>query len=60
MLVKVTFKTPDVIDGVFDDIVDEEEMMDAKKFIREYIKYDEYVTLLFNTKTRTVTVERLK
>jgi uncharacterized protein YerC len=55
MKVRVTFKTP----GVLDDVVSnqsEEAIDEALEFVKKYVKYEEYVTIEFDTEAKTATV----
>jgi hypothetical protein len=51
----LTFKTPDIIDQLNDQF-NEEEMNDIKVFLKQWIKYDEYITVKFDTNTNIAKV----
>lgn len=55
MKVQVTFKTPDVLDYVLDDL-DEDNQEILKRLAEKYIKWGELVTLEFDLKNETVKV----
>lgn len=49
MKFSLTFKTPDVLDQLseqFEENVDEE---DARDFAKNYLEYEEYITVSFDT-----------
>ena len=70
MLIQLTFKTPDVFDCVEyyiknaridgEDEEDEDEQYqrqeETREFIRKYVKYDEYISVEFDTEAKTVKV----
>ena len=39
---------------------DEDTIQLAYDFLREFIKYDECITIVFDTETRTATVQKIK
>lgn len=47
MRVRLTFKTPDVLDQL-EDQVEDDELGYVKNICREYIEYSEYVTIAFD------------
>lgn len=51
MKVQLTFKTPDVADQL-----SKEEMQEFGTLIRKFVKYNEYVTIEFDSETQTVSV----
>ena len=55
MKVQVTFKTPDVLDYVLDDL-DEDKQEILKRLAEKYIKWGELVALEFDLKNETVKV----
>lgn len=58
MVLKLTFKTPDVLDQ-FDSVECSSTQDKAIEVAKKFIKYGEYVTLLVDTINETVTVERV-
>lgn len=65
MKFSLTFKTPDVLSGSPADVsnVDESKWPDydaAKTVVNKFIKYEEYITIEFDTEKATATVVPLK
>lgn len=57
MLFKVTFKTPDVVDSIIEDLgLEANKERELRNLTDKYIKYDEYITVEFNTDNGTVRV----
>lgn len=56
----LTFKHPDVFDEIKEDARDKEEFESAKKFAENFVKYGEYLTVIFDTGTQTATVQKVK
>jgi hypothetical protein len=52
---RLQFKTPGVIDILKEDY-DEEQIEEIKQFLENYILYDEYITIEFDTIDRTAKV----
>lgn len=50
----LTFKTPDVLEQIED--LDESEKEQAYTFARKFVKYDEHITIEFDTVANTATV----
>jgi hypothetical protein len=60
MIVNITFKTPDAVYyALKDDEIPEDEKEDLEEFLGEYIKNGEYITIEFDTETKTATVRKL-
>lgn len=68
MTFRLAFKTPDVLDQIeeqfqpADGTLDEHELAEdrrekAKRFAQGWLRYGEYVTIVFNTEQGTATVE---
>ena len=56
MKVKISFKTPDVLDYALNDIDDEADKAALTELASEYIQYEEYLTVEFDTVAGTATV----
>ena len=56
MILRVTFKTPDVAQYALDEITDENELQKAKEVLEKYVRFDELITVLFDTESQTATV----
>ena len=52
MKVRMTFKTPDIIDDVLDGL-NEDERAEAKEAISKFVEYDEYLTVEIDTEKGT-------
>jgi len=48
MKINLTFKTPDV-----EDQLEAEELAEAQPLLNEYLEYNEYLTVEFDTETKT-------
>ena len=67
MKFKITFKTPEATQWTMLDIEKQSLsrydknnlLLDAKTLVEEYIQYDEYVTLEFDTETKSVQVMKV-
>jgi len=57
MKIKVTFKTPDVIDDAVRDIEDEDERAEVADYLKRWIEYGEYITIEFDTIHDTAEVQ---
>ena len=61
MKIKVFFNTPDAVDeALAKDYMSEEDNQEAKNFIKKFVKYDECVTIEFDTEANTATVLPVK
>ena len=62
MKIQVTFKTPDAVDYAVINALENEpnadSVEDIKDIISNWVKYDEYVTIEFDTENFTATVCR--
>jgi len=59
MKFNLTFKTPDVMDELVSDTeLTAEDREKAAAFASQWVTYREYVTIEFDTKTKTATVRR--
>jgi hypothetical protein len=57
MQIAVTFKTPDAVDSALDAAgLEDEARLEAMKFIDQYVRYGEYITVVFDTESKTVHV----
>lgn len=56
MKFKVSFKTPDAITDALGNVEDEDNYDQALEFARKFVKYDEYLTVEFDTDANTCTV----
>lgn len=52
MKFRLTFKTPDVTFNALEN-VDEDKQEEVKELIEKYVKYDEYLTVEFDTEDKT-------
>lgn len=59
MLLKLTFKTPDVTDHALED-VPEDQRSAVKQLMRKWVEWDEYLTVEIDTKKETCTVVPLR
>jgi hypothetical protein len=60
MIISLTFKTPGVVDwiaGGYD--LNEEQEEEIKEFLGKWVKYEEYVTIDFDTEVGTATVREV-
>lgn len=57
---QLTFKTPDVLDQLREEVEgedrEEEQMEAAQDVIKKFLRYGESITVEFDTKTQTATV----
>jgi hypothetical protein len=58
MVFSLTFKTPDVLQQL--DDVPGDDLLEACLLAEQYVKWQEYVTLVFDTDKQTVIVEKTK
>jgi len=58
MIVTVSFKTPDVLDYALEGI-DEDEAEEVKAKLAKWIKYEECLTVEFDTDKMTATVKEV-
>lgn len=56
MKITLTFKTPDVLDQLADQIEDEDMLCEVTQELKKRIKYDECVYLEYDTVTKKLTV----
>lgn len=54
MKFKLTFKTPDIIDQIED--LSEEDVAAAKETLDRFVKYNECITIEFDTESQTAIV----
>lgn len=66
MKFQLTFKTPDVLNQLSEidfqlDLSPEydSQVKECKKFVSEYLLYNEYITIEFDTEAKTATVLRV-
>ena len=72
MKIEITFKTPDAVENALQeefefttDMEDEKflEMVEKREkvesFLKEYIEYREYITIIFDVEQKTVKVKKL-
>lgn len=52
----LNFKTPDVLDQLDSESVDEDAIEDMKAFARKFLQYSEYITIEFDTEAGTAEV----
>ena len=58
MIIRATFKTPDVLDySLADAGLDEDETAEAKEKLSKWIKYGECITVEFDTDKMTAEVQ---
>jgi len=59
MEIKLTFKTPDVLDQIQDQVGadDDVELDKINSTIGRFVEHEEYITIIFDTERRTATVE---
>lgn len=63
MIVSLMFKTPDVLEQI-EDLVQHEEgdiaplSVEEFNWIRSYIEYGEYITVLFDVEKRTIEIAK--
>lgn len=57
MKFSLTFKTPDVLDQLCEDITDPEAQLLAIQTAKKFIQYGEYLTVEFDTETQSAIVE---
>ena len=55
MKIQITFKSPDALDCATANL-SEDEKDEAAEVIEKFIKYDEYITIEFDTETKTARV----
>lgn len=55
MKVRLTFKSPDVVDYAIEDLSEEDKEI-AKTVIKKFVKYDEYITVEIDTDLETCDV----
>lgn len=58
MKFRLTFKTPDVLEQLRDQLPDPEAEMAFRRLADKYVKFAEYVTLEFDTITQSAKVVR--
>lgn len=56
MKVRLTFKTPDVLDYALEDIQDEDQRAEVEDICNQFIKYGEYLYVEIDTERETATV----
>lgn len=60
MKITLIFKTPDVMDRALEQLgyenYNEDDLPYIKDFLRQYIKYDEYINVEFDIENKTVQV----
>lgn len=59
MKVKLTFKSPDVLEQVMNEL-DEDQQDELKEVADKFIKHEEYITVEIDTDTKTCTVVPVK
>lgn len=64
MIFTLSFKTPDVVDGSpadqTNEAYSEEQREEAAAVVEKFVRYKEYITIEFNTETKTATVVPLR
>lgn len=56
MKINLTFKTPDCLDAVDEQVEDKDECVRIKDRLKKWIEYEEYVRLIYDTDTDTCVV----
>ena len=59
MYISLTFKMPDVLDQVDDQVEDKDELKAVKDLCSKWIEYGEYVRLDIDTEAGTCTVQEV-
>jgi len=57
MVYTLTFKMPDVLDQIDEQVDNEEDREIAKVVARKFVSYDEYATIEIDTETGTAAVK---
>lgn len=60
MKINIGFKTPDAVYYALDDHITDGEKQDIEKHLEKWIEYGECVTLIYDTVTDTIEVQRIK
>lgn len=55
----LSFKTPDVLDQLDEDITDLETLRLANQTVKKFVEYGEYITVQFDTETQSAVVREL-
>lgn len=55
MVFDVEFKTPDVMDQAPDGMSEEEKAV-VQELVKKFLKYEEYITVRFNTDDKTAII----
>jgi hypothetical protein len=56
MKVRLTFKTPDVLDDALDEIGDAYDQLPIRNLCKRWIQYEEYITVEIDTEAKTCEV----